>query len=382
MCIQRLKNILRVIRGSKIGPATFHKFFRDHDSDEQVIEKIISSKEKYQLAKREQVEKEIIDTEQYGACIIPYYSKHYPRSLRLLPDFPPVITVRGNIDILHKDQNIIAIAGSRTASINSKNFTMDLVSKLSSEGYHIVSGLARGVDGVAHNSNLKFGTIAVMAGGIDHIYPREHNELYENIIKHDGCIISEKAFRAIPKPIYFPQRNRLIASLAIATVIIEAKKNSGSMVTARFARECGRKVYIAPGSIQNENFAGSNNIIKQGHGIILEDVRDILGGIDEIKREQPYDLYDSKNLKDCANRERNANKDFIYKYTHKSKVSDLEQDILDLLDEKGNTYDDLENHLEKYDSNLLGATLMRLEIDGLIYKTRNGIFLKKYFYNR
>jgi DNA processing protein len=179
----------------------------------------------------------------------------------MIADPPPVIAVRGKFDALARPS--IAIVGSRNASAAGVKFAERIARDLGGAGFAIVSGLARGIDAAAHRASLTTGTIAVLAGGHDRIYPPEHIELLEKIVVQ-GAAISEMPFTWEPRAHDFPRRNRLISGLSLGVVVVEAARRSGSLITARLAGEQGREVFAVPGSPLDPRSEGANGLLKQG----------------------------------------------------------------------------------------------------------------------
>ena len=179
----------------------------------------------------------------------------------------------------------IAVVGARNASLNSKRFTETIAGELGYAGWIVVSGLARGIDTCAHKGALATGTIAVLAGGIDHIYPEENTKLYHAIAK-DGLVLSEAPFGAQPQPHFFPRRNRIISGLCQGVLVIEAAQRSGSLITANSALEQGREVFAVPGSPLDPRSKGTNSLIQQG-AILVQSAEDILKELNTTKMIKP-----------------------------------------------------------------------------------------------
>jgi DNA processing protein len=231
---------------------------------------------------REELEK----CRKIGADIITFIDHEYPKLLRQIADPPPILTIRGDVSLLNRD--IIAIVGPRNASINGCKFARMITEELGNANLVISSGMARGIDTVAHKSSLATGTIAVIAGGIDNIYPSENKELYYKIIE-SGVIISEIQYGALPKGGNFPQRNRIISGLSLGVIVIEATLRSGTLITARFAIEQNREIFAVPGSPFDPRSQGANRLIKQGAKLV-EGVHDILEEIDNMRTARDYEL--------------------------------------------------------------------------------------------
>ena len=221
-----------------------------------------------------EVEKILHRLEQLNVQVLTWDSPEYPALLSQIADPPPVLFVRGTL--LPTDEWAIAIVGSRKATVYGREVARRLAMDLAQNGMTVVSGLARGIDGVAHKSALEAGgrTIAVLGCGVDVIYPYEHRELAEKIMAN-GAIISDYALGTQPEGPNFPPRNRIISGLSLGTVVVEAGLRSGALITSDFALDQGRDVFAVPGSILNPSSAGCNRLLRDGAAIVTE-VRDIM----------------------------------------------------------------------------------------------------------
>jgi len=197
----------------------------------------------------------------------------------VLDDAPPLLGVRGSADALMRP--IIAIVGSRNASGAGLKFAGALARDLSDAGFVIASGLARGIDQAAHRASLAGGTVAVLAGGHDRIYPPEHEDLLAAILQAGGAAISEMPLGHVPRARDFPRRNRLISGVALGVVVVEAAHRSGSLITARIAAEQGREVFAVPGSPLDPRAAGTNDLIKQG-ATLTTCAADVINAVEPI----------------------------------------------------------------------------------------------------
>ena len=212
----------------------------------------------------------------------------YPARLRMIDDAPPLIGVRGKQRAGAAD--MIAVVGSRNASAAGVKFAERIARELGDAGFVIVSGLARGIDAAAHRASLASGTVAVLAGGHDHIYPAEHVPLLEPILPN-GAAVTEMPLGWEPRGRDFPRRNRLISGLSLGVVIVEAARRSGSLITARMAAEQGREVFAVPGSPLDPRAEGTNGLLKQGATLVTE-AADVLAVIRPIlgqRIEQPVE---------------------------------------------------------------------------------------------
>lgn len=220
------------------------------------------------------VEDEIQRIGAAGVTIVPLSDPRYPARLRMIADPPPLLYIKGQL--LPVDDKAVAIVGSRSASDYGRRVARDLARGLSSLGFTVVSGMARGIDGVAHESALGAGgrTIAVLGSGVDRAYPSEHDRLYQRIIEN-GAVISELPIGTRPAAFNFPARNRLISGLSLGVVVVEATEKSGSLITAALAVEQGREVFAVPGEVGSSRSRGAHRLIRQGAKLV-ENVNDII----------------------------------------------------------------------------------------------------------
>lgn len=219
------------------------------------------------------------------AKIIGKKDKSYPKLLREIPDPPPKLWIKG--EIKKEDEAAIAVVGARRATNYGREVTEELVSALVSAGLTIVSGMARGIDSVAHKTALDSGgrTIAVLGSGIDVCYPPENKKLFGEIAK-DGAVVSEFEPGTPPNAWNFPQRNRIIAGLSLGVLVCEAAEKSGSLITASLAAEFGREVFAVPGPIYSKMSEGTSSLIKDGAKLVysVKDILEELGGFEEIPK--------------------------------------------------------------------------------------------------
>jgi len=218
---------------------------------------------------------------QCDSKIISYNDECYPQQLKQIYDPPLVLFVQGNIKLLNQTQ--LAMVGSRNASINGRENAFEFAKKLTNLGWVITSGLALGIDGAAHKGVLevKGATIAVVATGLDQVYPTRHKTLAKNILDNNGAIVSEFLPNTPPKPGYFPKRNRIISGLSVGVLVVEATIKSGSLVTARCAIEQNREIFAIPSVINNPQAKGCHWLIKQGAKLV-EDIADIINEIEQL----------------------------------------------------------------------------------------------------
>ena len=276
-------HFVRLCRTPKITSSLFFRLLNVFRSPKLAIENLedFSSKFKSQQSIKPIAEaiikKEFENCFKLKASIITFQDNQYPHLLREISDPPPFLTVKGNAKLLN--ENIISIVGTRNSSFNGNKIAKDISLGLGENNFIIASGMARGIDTAAHIGALKEGTIAVLAGGIDNIYPRENQKLYQKICE-GGLVISEMPCGFIPRQHSFPQRNRIISGISLAVAVIEATINSGTLITARFAVEQNRDLFSVPGSPLDPRCRGSNNLLKQG-AFMLQNHLDI---VNEVKK--------------------------------------------------------------------------------------------------
>jgi DNA processing protein len=274
---------LRLIRSDNIGPRTFRDLINRYGGADAALKALPALARQggargIRIASHEEAEREFAGIRARGAHLIALGEKHYPPRLRMIDDAPPLLTVRGNLDVL--SQPMIALVGSRNASAAGVKFAERIARDLGDAGYVIASGLARGIDAGAHRASLATGTVAVLAGGHNRIYPAEHAPLIEALLPH-GAAISEMPIDWEPRARDFPRRNRLISGLAVGVVIVEAAKRSGSLITARLAGEQGREVFAVPGSPLDPRTEGANALLKQG-AILVTEAADVISVVEPI----------------------------------------------------------------------------------------------------
>ena len=269
----------RLAQSENVGPITFKQLLARFGTAVEALKALPelsrrgSSRRVIRIYEAARAEADFAATAQLGARYIALCEPEYPELLRHAPAPPPLICIKGKIDLMQR--RMIGIVGARNASANGLRFTRQIAAELGQADFVIVSGLARGIDTAAHEASLANGTIAVVAGGIDHIYPPENAKLQDAIAER-GLVLSEMPPRTVPKAESFPRRNRIIAGLAEATVVVEAALRSGSLTTARFAAEAGREVYAVPGSPLDPRCEGTNGLIRDGANL-LQRASDISG---------------------------------------------------------------------------------------------------------
>ena len=274
---------LRLIRSENVGPVTFRELINHTGSAEAALAALPElsrrgGKRTIRIASQDDAEREIEALARIGGRLRALGEHGYPPLLRHVDGAPPLISVLGSDDRL-ADSAAIAMVGARNASLAGQKIATEIAGDLSARGYTVVSGLARGIDAAAHRAALAGGTAAVLAGGVDIIYPPENRELYHDIAARGGAIVSEMPFGWKPRARDFPRRNRLISGMSLATVLIEAARGSGSLHTARFATEQNREVFVVPGSPLDPRSEGGNRLIRDGATLVTSgaDVLESLG---------------------------------------------------------------------------------------------------------
>lgn len=261
---ERLARV-RLARGARIGPVSFHEALAHFGSARAACREI-------PVAPEAEILNEIRAIEAINGRFLVFGDPAYPEPLAQVPDAPPVLTALGNPALLARP--MLAIVGARDASAAGQRFAEHLAKALGAAGFVVVSGLARGIDAAAHRAALPSGTVAVLAGGADQIYPPQNAGLHREIAAR-GLILAESRPGVAPVARAFPRRNRIVSGLARGVVVIEAADRSGSLITAQRAAEQGREVFVMPGSPMDPRHAGSNSLIRDG-AILVRDANDIL----------------------------------------------------------------------------------------------------------
>ncbi len=275
-------NWLRLLRSRRVGPTTFWKLLRTHGSAEAALLALpevarAAGVDNYSICPLDVVKAEIKRARRAGARPVFYGTPEYPRALCDLNDAPPVLWVVGAVEALSRPS--VALVGARNASSLGLRMARKLSEGLSEAGFCVVSGLARGIDTAAHVTALDKGTVAVLAGGVDVLYPSENTRLAQEIAERGGARISEQPMGMQPMARHFPMRNRIISGLSRAVVVVEAAAKSGSLITARGALDQGREVLAVPGHPLDARAAGCNMLIRDGARLVR--------GIDDIVEALP-----------------------------------------------------------------------------------------------
>jgi len=272
---------LRLARTQNVGPVTFAALIARFGTAARALEAIPKlahrgGATKFEIASVQEAEDELDALVNLGGRTIASCEQEFPRGLAALDPPPPLISVLGNPGLFARE--MIAIVGARNASALGRKFAATLAIDLGKSDLVIVSGMARGIDSAAHDAALPTGTVAVLAGGVDNIYPPENAQLYERL-RNEGAIVSEMPLGTTPQARHFPRRNRIISGLSRGVIVVEAAEGSGSLITANYALEQGREVFAVPGSPLDPRAHGTNRLIREGATLIqsAEDVLSALG---------------------------------------------------------------------------------------------------------
>lgn len=287
---------LRLIRSDNVGPVTFRELINHYGGAEAALEALPELVRKgggrraIRICTRAAALAELSAAEKAGARPVFTIEPGYPSALAQIDVPPPLLYVKGDASLLTRPA--LAIVGSRQASAAGIKLTRQFARRLGEAGLVVVSGLARGIDASAHEASLATGTVAVLAGGIDVVYPPEHTELAASIAAR-GCLLAEMPPGFVPRGREFPRRNRIISGISAGVLVVEAARRSGTLVTARYAGEQGREVFAIPGHPLDPRAEGTNQLIKTGATLvttpddILEALMPSLGNRMAAFREAP-----------------------------------------------------------------------------------------------
>ncbi len=273
---------LRLIRSDNVGPVTFRELVNHFGGAEPALAALPElsrrggGRQSIRICTPAQAEAELTAAARIGATPLFTIEPGYPPALAALDAPPPLLYVKGDRMLLTRPT--VAIVGARNASAAGQKLTRTFAGRIGAAGYVIASGLARGIDRAAHEAALQTGTVAVLAGGLDNVYPPEHAELQARI-GEVGCLVSENAPGFMPRAKDFPRRNRIVSGISLAVVIVEAARRSGTLITARTAAEQGREVFAVPGHPLDPRAEGTNRLIKSGASMATDpdDVIEALG---------------------------------------------------------------------------------------------------------
>lgn len=292
---QQLIDWIQLINSDNVGPVTFYKLLAKHGSAAEALQ-VLSTKQT--LFSRSEAEYQLEKAERNGIHVLTQTDSAYPENLHQLNDAPPVLFVKGRVDILNYPA-AVSIVGSRNASVGGRKIAAKIACDLTENDVLVISGMARGIDSAAHKGamyakNQRGLTVAVLGTGADVPYPTENTALYEQICEQ-GAVVSEFLPGTKPQANNFPRRNRLVSALSAGTLVVEASLNSGSLITARMALEQGKDIFAVPGSPYEGRSTGCNKLIREG-AVLTESAEDILEVLRftqnrQIKAYQTADLF-------------------------------------------------------------------------------------------
>ncbi len=346
---------LRLIRSPRVGPKTFHRLMAEHGDAGAALEALpaiakAAGVDDYTPCTAERAQAEIEIARAKGARMLCFGTDAYPHTLASIADPPPVLWCMGQRGPILRP--MVALVGARNASSLGTRMARSLAEGLGQAGYTIVSGLARGVDAAAHHGSLKTGTIAVMGGGVDVIYPAE-NAILAAAIADQGLRLSEQPMSLHPQGRHFPPRNRIISGLALAVVVVEAAEKSGSLITARDALDQGREVMAVPGHPVDGRAGGCNRLIREGATLVrhVEDVLEVLERLQEPERPAPA---------------------VVPPTPERAAPADLEQALLDLLGPTPVAEDQIIRDMA-LSASVVSPALVMLEIQGSVRRHPGGL---------
>lgn len=278
-------NWLRLLRSENVGPATFKRLINRFGTAERALNALPSLAERggasrpIKICPLSNAEAEMDELAAIGGRFIALCEQDYPYLLKQISGAPPLLSVLGHLPPANKQP--VAIVGARNASAAGMALTRQFAGDLGLRGFTIVSGLARGIDSAAHTASIKTGTVAVFAGGVDHIYPSQNKALAHAIVENGGALISEMPFGRQPTARDFPRRNRIVSGMSLGVIVVEAAIRSGSLITARLASEQNREVMAVPGFPLDPRAEGGNKLIRDG-ATLVRNVNDITEQISNL----------------------------------------------------------------------------------------------------
>ncbi|MBL6852507.1 MAG: DNA-protecting protein DprA [Alphaproteobacteria bacterium] len=268
---------LRLARTQNVGPVTFAQLIGRFGSASAALKEVPrmvkrGGGDELRIPSEDDAARELAGLAKIGGRMIASCEAEFPHGLAAVEPPPPLLSVLGHVTLLQRET--VAVVGARNASALGRKFANTMARDLSDAGLVVASGLARGIDAAAHEGALAGGTVAVVAGGVDVVYPPENAALHERL-RTEGCIVSEMGLGVQPQARHFPRRNRIISGLSRGVVIVEASEGSGSLITANFALEQGREIFAVPGSPLDPRAKGTNRLIREG-ATLTESAEDVL----------------------------------------------------------------------------------------------------------
>ena len=297
---QQKKEWMQLAFSENVGPITFHSLLSFFGTPKEALAHVDEFARRggrtreIKIADERYVDEQLRLAEEFDTQIIVSGEKDYPRLLKKTTDMPPVLFVRGHFVLTQK--NAVALVGTRNASLNGRSFARRLALDLAQKDYVVVSGMAKGIDTAAHEGALGAdigmgGTIAVVGTPLNEVYPAENDALFKQICER-GCVLSELPFGSPTSPQNFPRRNRIISGLSKGVCVVEAQGKSGSLITARLAKEQERLLFAVPGFPLDARSEGPNKLIKQG-AILVESATDILYELDDLTNQHRFNEPDA-----------------------------------------------------------------------------------------
>ena len=356
---------LRLLRSRRVGVTTYKRLLAEHGTAQNALAALpevarAAGVESYEVCPEAVIQAELNAARAAGAQLVCQGTFSYPARLAEIDDAPPFLWVIGDPSLLQRP--MISLVGARNASSLGTRMAKKLAQDLGAAGYVVVSGLARGVDAAAHLASLQTGALAVLAGGVDVIYPAENADLAASIAEQ-GLRLSEQPMGLQPMARHFPTRNRIISGLGAATVVVEAASKSGSLITARDALDQGRDVLAVPGNPLDARAAGCNQLIRDGAILIrsAEDILEALAPLDAVQPDLPLAPAPQPPKRPVAPVKK-----------HLRQVAKLHQQILSRLSPAPVAEDQLLRDLSVSASEAAPA-LLDLELDGQIKRQAGGL---------
>lgn len=348
---------LRLSMSENVGPATFRTLLKRFGSASEALAAIPGLSRKGGLSRTPKLygadaaQRDLDKTHAIGARFIGFAEPDYPALLRAIDAAPPLICIKGDVSLL--ERSAIGIVGARNASAIGRKFARQLAIELGSMGHAIVSGLARGIDTAAHEASLETGTIAVLAGGLDVIYPPENKALHAAIGER-GLLVTEMTPGTVPRAEHFPRRNRIISGIARALIVVEAAMRSGSLITARYANEQGRDVFAVPGSPLDPRCEGCNRLIRDGATLLMSS-SDVVDGLTHLDSYAQSAMFEPEHPQPGAEPVDDTHRDMILELLSPNPI-----DADDLIRESG------------LPSGVVAGFLLELALAGRIVRHPNG----------
>ncbi|MDR1477226.1 MAG: DNA-processing protein DprA, partial [Rickettsiales bacterium] len=348
-------DFIRLLRAEGVGTVTFYRLLVKFGGAARALE-FLERERGQKVFSKSRAEDEIAAAEKKGVRMLFSFDDDYPYLLKQIPDRPPLLYVLGDARTLSR--RALAVVGARNASMNGKGFASVLARQAVDAGYAVVSGLAIGIDTAAHVGALSSQnlagtkTVAVLAGGVDNIYPPSNRGLYAKVME-EGAVISEQPLGTEPMANFFPRRNRIVSGLSLGTAIVEASLKSGSLITARYAAAQSREVFAVPNFPLDPRANGTNDLIRNG-ATLVENVGDITSVLDGIKVDPDGSIF-------------SVNEDDYY-YADYEDVDGraLEERILSLLSAAPTGVDALLRELSGHTHSQVASALLNLELDDKI----------------